>query len=90
MERRRGDRSLPWRHRSGFNATGDIERLGIDGEAQDAMTYSGLTPEDLARRVGRSSMRIRKLLRQMYPDLAPGSGTHWELTEAQVQAVLGY
>jgi hypothetical protein len=54
------------------------------------MTYSGLTPEDLARRVGRSGMRIRKLLRQLYPNLAPGSGSRWELTDEQVGAVLSY
>jgi hypothetical protein len=52
--------------------------------------YSELTPEDLARRVGRSGMRVRKLLRQLYPNLAPGSGGRWELTEEQVQAVLEY
>ncbi len=33
-------------------------------------------------------MRIRKLLRQLYPDIAPGSGSRWELTEDQVAAVL--
>jgi hypothetical protein len=54
------------------------------------MAYSQLTPEDLAQRVGRSGMRIRKLLRQLYPSLAPGSGVRWQLTEQQVQAVLDY
>jgi hypothetical protein len=54
------------------------------------MRYGGLTPEDLARRVGRSGMRIRKLLRQLYPNLAPGSGSRWVLTEEQVAAVLAY
>jgi hypothetical protein len=57
---------------------------------RETMSYSGLTPEDLARRVGRSGMRIRKLLRQLYPNLAPGSGSRWELTEEQVAAVLAY
>lgn len=52
--------------------------------------YSPLTPDDLARRVGRSGMRVRKLLRQLYPNLAPGSGGRWELTNDQVQAVLDY
>ena len=51
---------------------------------------SQLTPEDIARRVGRSGMRVRKLLRQMYPDQAPGSGRSWDLTEDQVAAVLAY
>jgi hypothetical protein len=35
-------------------------------------------------------MRIRKLLRQLYPNLAPGTGGRWELTEEQVQAVRDY
>lgn len=52
--------------------------------------YSHLTPEDLARRVGRSGMRVRKLLRQLYPNLAPGTGGRWALTDEQVQAVLDY
>lgn len=51
---------------------------------------SPLSPDDLARRVGRSGMRIRRLLRDLYPDRAPGSGTRWELTEAQVTEVLAY
>lgn len=51
---------------------------------------SGLTPEDLARFVGRSGMRIRKLLRQLYPNMAPGSGSRWDLREEQVAAVLAY
>lgn len=54
------------------------------------MTRSPLTPEDIARRVGRSGMRVRKLLRQLYPDQAPGTGGLWQLTEEQVQAVLEY
>lgn len=52
--------------------------------------YSQLTPEDLALRVGRSGMRVRKLLRQLYPNLAPGTGGRWILTDEQVQAVLDY
>jgi len=54
------------------------------------MTYSGLTPDDLAKRVGRSGMRIRKLLRHLYPKQAPGSGGRWYLTDEQVATVLAY
>jgi hypothetical protein len=48
------------------------------------------TPEDLARRVGRSGVRVRKLLRQLYPAQAPGSGHQWELSEGQVWEVIAY
>jgi hypothetical protein len=54
------------------------------------MTYSSLNPDDIARRVGRSGMRVRKVLRQLYPSQAPGSGGRWLLTEEQVAAVLAY
>lgn len=40
--------------------------------------------------VGRSPLRIRKLLRQLYPDAAPGSGSRWHLSDDQIQAVLNY
>lgn len=54
------------------------------------MAKSWLTPVDVATRVNRSGMRVRKLLRQMYPRLAPGSGGRWLLTEEMVDAVLAY
>ncbi len=58
-------------------------------EVSDA-ARSPLGPDDLARRVGRSDMRVRKLLRTMYPDQAPGSGGRWYLTERQVADLLAY
>jgi hypothetical protein len=54
------------------------------------MAKSPLTPIDLAKRVNRSGMRVRKLLRQRYPQLAPGSGGRWLLTDAMVGDVLAY
>lgn len=54
------------------------------------MAYSSLNPDDIARRVGRSGMRVRKVLRQLYPQQAPGSGGRWVLTEQQVAEVLVY
>jgi hypothetical protein len=35
-------------------------------------------------------MRVRMLLRGLYPDDAPGSGGRWELTEDQIANVLDY
>jgi hypothetical protein len=54
------------------------------------MSFNSMTPDDLAHRVGRSGMRVRKLLRQMYPREAPGTGGRWLLTDDQVAAVLAY
>lgn len=54
------------------------------------MAKALLTPSDIAMRVDRSGMRVRKLLRHLYPGLAPGSGGRWLLTEEMVQAVLVY
>jgi hypothetical protein len=51
---------------------------------------SHLTPIDLARRVNRSGMRVRTLLRDRYPRLAPGSGGRWLLTDEMVADVLAY
>jgi hypothetical protein len=45
---------------------------------------------DLSQRVGRSAKRVRMVLRQMYPGLAPGSGGRWVLTDEMVEAVLAY
>lgn len=54
------------------------------------MAHSSLNPDDIAKRVGRSGMRVRKVLRQLYPSEAPGTGGRWMLTEEQVAAVLAY
>ena len=54
------------------------------------MPISPLTPDDIAKRVGRSGLRVRNLLRQLYPNDAPGSGGRWLLTQAQVDEVLAY
>jgi hypothetical protein len=49
------------------------------------MADSSLNPDDIACRVGRSGMRVRKVLRQLYPRQAPGSGGRWMLTDGCVQ-----
>ena len=49
-----------------------------------------LTPADIARRVGVSGVRVRRLLREMYPRLAPGSGVPWDLSNQQIDEVLAY
>jgi hypothetical protein len=49
-----------------------------------------MTPADIARRVGVSGMRVRGLLRQMYPKEAPGVGVPWDLSPGQVDEVLAY
>jgi hypothetical protein len=49
-----------------------------------------MTPDDIARRVGVTGLRVRGLLRQMYPRQAPGSGGRWELSAEQVDEVLAY
>lgn len=51
------------------------------------MADSGLTPSDLAKRVGRAGPRVNAVLRQLYPQLAPGVGGRWLLTDEMVAAV---
>jgi hypothetical protein len=47
-----------------------------------------LTPADLARAANRSSARIYGLLRELYPERAPGVGGRWLLTEEMIAAVM--
>lgn len=49
---------------------------------------SDLTPADLARRANRSGVRINRLLRELYPERAPGTGGRWVLTDQMVEAVM--
>jgi hypothetical protein len=51
---------------------------------------SPLTPTDLAKRVGRAGPRVNTVLRQLYPQLAPGVGGRWLLTDEMVEAVTAY
>lgn len=66
-------------------------RLGAgstsSGHRQAEVATSPLTPADLAR-ANRSLVRINGLLRDLYPERAPGIGGRWVLTEEMVAAVM--
>lgn len=54
------------------------------------MARSQLTPFDLAKRLNRSGPRVNTVLRQLYPQRAPGVGGRWLLTDEMVEAVTAY
>jgi hypothetical protein len=64
-------------------ATTPVEEI-----SEDPVIIPNISLDEVARQIGISSSMLRKYLRELFPDKAPGKGGTWLVTASMVEKVI--